>query len=48
MSVTRTTNTRLADDPVGLEIMWSRLIAITDEMWSTVLRTAVSTVIGAA
>jgi N-methylhydantoinase B/oxoprolinase/acetone carboxylase alpha subunit len=39
---------RLADDPVGLEIMWSRLIAITDEMWMTVLRTAVSPVIGAA
>lgn len=38
----------LASDPVALEIMWSRLIAITDEMWSTVLRTAVSPVIGAA
>ena len=38
----------LANDPVGLEIMWSRLIAITDEMWTTVLRTAVSPVIGAA
>jgi N-methylhydantoinase B/oxoprolinase/acetone carboxylase alpha subunit len=38
----------LAADPVGLEIMWSRLIAITDEMWTTVLRTAVSPVIGAA
>lgn len=37
-----------ANDPVGLEIMWSRLMAITDEMWSTVLRTAVSSVIGAA
>ena len=24
----------LAADPVGLEIMWSRLIAITDEMWT--------------
>jgi len=39
---------RLAADPVALEIMWSRLIAITDEMWTTVLRTAVSPVIGAA
>ena len=37
-----------ADDPIGLEIMWSRLIAIADEMWTTVLRTAVSPVIGAA
>src|SRR5215211_7158475 len=39
---------RLASDPIGLEIVWSRLIAITDEMWTTVLRTAVSPVIGAA
>lgn len=37
-----------ANDPIGLEIMWSRLIAIADEMWTTVLRTAVSPVIGAA
>ncbi len=35
-------------DPIGLEIMWSRLIGIADEMWSTLLRTAVSTIIGAA
>lgn len=35
-------------DPISLEIMWSRLISIADEMWTTVLRTAVSTVIGAA
>ncbi|HEU5423394.1 MAG TPA: hydantoinase B/oxoprolinase family protein [Nitrolancea sp.] len=35
-------------DPVSLEIMWSRLIGITDDMWTTVLRTAVSTIIGAA
>jgi N-methylhydantoinase B/oxoprolinase/acetone carboxylase alpha subunit len=35
-------------DPVALEIMWSRLINIADEMWTTVLRTAVSTIIGAA
>lgn len=35
-------------DPVSLEIMWSRLIGIADEMWTTVLRTAVSTIIGAA
>jgi len=37
-----------AFDPVSLEIMWSRLISIADEMWTTVLRTAVSTIIGAA
>jgi N-methylhydantoinase B/oxoprolinase/acetone carboxylase alpha subunit len=37
-----------AFDPVSLEIMWSRLINIADEMWTTVLRTAVSTIIGAA
>jgi N-methylhydantoinase B/oxoprolinase/acetone carboxylase alpha subunit len=35
-------------DPISLEIMWSRLIGIADDMWTTVLRTAVSTVIGAA
>jgi N-methylhydantoinase B/oxoprolinase/acetone carboxylase alpha subunit len=35
-------------DPVSLEIMWSRLIGTADEMWTTVLRTAVSTIIGAA
>ena len=35
-------------DPVSLEIMWSRLIGVADEMWTTVLRTAVSTIIGAA
>lgn len=37
-----------AFDPVSLQIMWSRLIGIADEMWTTVLRTAVSTIIGAA
>lgn len=35
-------------DPVSLEIMWSRLLNITEEMWSTVLRTAVSTIIASA
>lgn len=35
-------------DPIALEIMWSRLIGIADDMWTTVLRTAVSTIIGAA
>ncbi|TVR75482.1 MAG: hydantoinase B/oxoprolinase family protein [Sphaerobacteraceae bacterium] len=40
--------TRHEFDPISLEIMWSRLIGIADEMWTTVLRTAVSTIIGAA
>ena len=35
-------------DPISLEIIWSRLIGIADDMWTTVLRTAVSTIIGAA
>jgi len=35
-------------DPISLEIMWKRLIGIADDMWTTVLRTAVSTIIGAA
>lgn len=35
-------------DPVSLEIMWSRLIGIADEMWLTIFRTAVSTIVGAA
>ena len=34
-------------EPIALEIMWSRLISIADEMWTTVLQTAVSTIIGA-
>lgn len=35
-------------DPVSLEIIWSRLLTITEEMWTTTLRTAVSTIIGVA
>ncbi len=35
-------------DPVALEIMWSRLINITEECWVTILRTAFSTIIGEA
>ena len=35
-------------DPVSLEIMWSRLLNIAEEMWTTVLRTAVSTIIASA
>jgi N-methylhydantoinase B/oxoprolinase/acetone carboxylase alpha subunit len=41
-------NAKQEFDPISLEIMWSRLIGIADEMWTTVLRTAVSTIIGAA
>ena len=35
-------------DPISLEIIWSRLLTITEEMWTTTLRTAVSTIIGVA
>lgn len=40
--------TQEAFDALSLGIIWSRLIGITDDMWTTVLRTAVSTIIGAA
>ena len=33
-------------DPVSLEIMWSRLINITEECWITISRTAFSLIIG--
>src|SRR5206468_1247181 len=36
------------DDPVSLDIMWSRLINITEECWVTIWRTAFSTIIGEA
>jgi 5-oxoprolinase (ATP-hydrolysing) len=35
-------------DPITLEIMWSRLVNVTEEMWSTVCRTAFSLVISDA
>ena len=35
-------------DPVSLEIIWSRLLNVTEEMWHTILRTAVSTIIASA
>ena len=35
-------------DPVTLEILWSRLINITEECWSTIARTAFSMIIGEA
>ncbi len=36
---------QLEGDPVGLEIMWSRLITVVEEMWLTVCRTAFSLII---
>jgi len=39
---------RIESDPIGLEIMWSRLINITEECWHTVIRTAFSLIIGEA
>jgi 5-oxoprolinase (ATP-hydrolysing)/N-methylhydantoinase A len=35
-------------DPITLEILWSRLINVTEECWVTIWRTAFSTIIGAA
>lgn len=35
-------------DPVTLEILWSRLINITEECWATIARTAFSMIIGEA
>ena len=39
---------RIAGDPVGLEIMWGRLVNIAEECWYTVIRTAFSLIIGEA
>ena len=39
---------RIEADPVGLEIMWSRMINIAEECWQTVIRTAFSLIIGEA
>src|SRR5262249_44093062 len=39
---------RLEADPIGLEIMWSRLINLVEECWLTVWRTAFSLIIGEA
>jgi 5-oxoprolinase (ATP-hydrolysing)/N-methylhydantoinase A len=33
---------RIETDPIALEIMWSRLVQVTQEMWGTVVRTAFS------
>ncbi len=32
-------------DPIALEIMWSRLVTVTDEMWLTICRVAFSLII---
>ena len=39
---------RIERDPIGLEIMWSRLVNVVEEMWATVCRTAFSLVISEA
>jgi 5-oxoprolinase (ATP-hydrolysing)/N-methylhydantoinase A len=39
---------RIEADPVGLEIMWSRLVNLAEECWLTVWRTAFSLIIGEA
>ncbi|SIT04617.1 hydantoinase B/oxoprolinase family protein [Paracoccus saliphilus] len=39
---------RIEADPIGLEIMWSRLVNVVEEMWLTVCRTAFSLVIAEA
>ena len=35
-------------DPVSLEIMWSRLVTIVEEMWHTICRTAFSLIVSEA
>ena len=39
---------RIEADPISLEIMWSRLVTVVEEMWLTVCRTAFSLVISEA
>jgi len=36
---------RIEADPISLEIMWSRLVTVAEEMWQTVCRTAYSLII---
>lgn len=38
----------LESDAAGFEIMWSRLVNVTEECWHTVIRTAYSLIIGEA
>ena len=37
--------TAIEADPIALEIMWSRLTTVVDEMWITIIRTAFSLII---
>ncbi|WP_233256069.1 hydantoinase B/oxoprolinase family protein [Falsiroseomonas bella] len=39
---------RIESDPIALEIMWSRLVTVVEEMWLTVCRTAFSLIISEA
>jgi 5-oxoprolinase (ATP-hydrolysing)/N-methylhydantoinase A len=39
---------RIEADPVSLEIMWSRLITVVEEMWYTICRTAFSLIVSEA
>jgi 5-oxoprolinase (ATP-hydrolysing)/N-methylhydantoinase A len=39
---------RIEADPISLEILWSRLVTVVEEMWLTVCRTAFSLVISEA
>src|SRR5207247_1765603 len=39
---------RIESDAIALEIMWSRLVTVVDEMWLTVIRTAFSLIISEA
>ncbi|UFN49732.1 hydantoinase B/oxoprolinase family protein [Roseomonas sp. OT10] len=36
---------RIEADPIALEIMWSRLVNVVEEMWLTVVRTAFSLIV---
>ncbi|HEY1935947.1 MAG TPA: hydantoinase B/oxoprolinase family protein [Acetobacteraceae bacterium] len=38
----------IESDPVSLEIMWSRLVSVVEEMWHTVVRTAFSLIVSEA
>jgi 5-oxoprolinase (ATP-hydrolysing) len=38
----------IESDPVSLEIMWSRLVTVVEEMWQTICRTAFSLIVSEA
>jgi 5-oxoprolinase (ATP-hydrolysing)/N-methylhydantoinase A len=38
----------IESDPVSLEIMWSRLVTVVEEMWHTICRTAFSLIVSEA